>query len=52
MIFTNSRQLMYLLKGLVHPKILILSVIFLRFNKKYLNLCYKDERKSYRFGTT
>jgi len=24
----------------------------LRFNKKYLNLCSEDERKSYRVGTT
>jgi len=53
-------------KGLVHPKMKILSVITfglasfdplrslwrsdpaLRFNQKYLNLCSKDERKSYR----
>ncbi len=24
----------------------------LRFNKKYLNLCFKDERMSYKFGMT
>ncbi len=24
----------------------------LRFNQKYLNLCSKDERRSYKFGTT
>ncbi len=30
----------------------LLSTDGLRFHQKYLNLCFEDERRSYRFGTT